>query len=247
MAQGSKRLYFGRDVIEYGAGDCLIVAASIPLSGHFVDASSQNPALAVGVRLSAGVIAELIPRLPKRTAPSPRRGRSINAYVVGIELLDAVSRLLHVLDRPDDRAVIAPMIEREIHWHLLTGPFGHTIAQVGLTDSNLAHISRATNWIRSNLAAHIAVPRLAHMAGMSESSFHRHFRATTGMTPLQFQKHLRLQEARSLLLAETQNAATVARTVGYGSPTQFNREYRRLFGEPPRRDVANLRRAALAA
>lgn len=244
MAQGAKRLYFGGEVIEYSAGDCLIVTASIPISGHFIDVSPQHPALAVGLHLNSGVIAELLPRLPDRKIPSPSAARSINAYVAEVELLDAVARLIRVLDRPDDLVVLAPMIEREIHWQLLTGPFGATIAQVGLTDSNLAQINRAITWIRGNLATQTPVPELALMAGMSESSFHRHFRAITGMTPLQFQKRLRLQQARSLLLAEAQNVTQVARAVGYGSPTQFNREYRRLFGQPPRRDIANLRHGA---
>ncbi len=247
MAQGSKRLYFGEEVIEYGAGDCLIVTTSIPISGHFIDASPQHPALAVGLSLNPGVIAELLPRLPDRKVRSQSASRGIDAYDAGVELLDPVARLMRLLDRPDDLVILAPMIEREIHWHLLTGSFGATIAQVGLADSNLAQINRATAWIRGNLAAQIHVPELARMAGMSESSFHRHFRAITGMTPLQFQKHLRLQQARSLLLAQTQNVTEAARTVGYGSPTQFNREYRRLFGQPPHRDIANLRRAAIPA
>ncbi len=242
MAQGAKRLYFGQKVIEYGAGDCLVVTASVPLSGHFINASRRHPALAVALRLDPATIADLIPELSNHDRRSVESEQGVNAYSVGPKLLDPIVRLLRLLDRPDDRNVLAPMIEREILWRLLTGPFGATVAQVGLADSNLTHISRAINWLREHFATQIAVPDLARMAGMSESAFHRHFRSITGMTPLQFQKQLRLQEARSLLLAGAQDAAAVARSVGYGSPTQFNREYRRLFGAPPRRDAATLRR-----
>jgi AraC-like DNA-binding protein len=246
MAQGGKRLYFGQEVIDYRAGDCLIVTASVPLSGHFISASPRQPALAVAMRLRPGAVAALLPELPDGRRLRVTDERSVNAFRADAALLDAVSRVLRLLERPEDLSVLAPLIEREILWRLLTGPLGTTVVQIGLTDSSLAHISRAIGWLRENFAAPISVPELARLAGMSPSSFHRHFRAITGITPLQYQKHLRLQEARSLLVAEAQDVTSTARSVGYASPTQFNREYRRLFGAPPGRDSACLRGRLLA-
>ena len=154
------------------------------------------------------------------------------------ELLDAVARMLRLLDRPSDAPVLAPMIEREIIWRLLTGPQGDTIRQIGLADSDLSHVSRAIGWIRDNYAEPMRIDDLARLSGMSASAFHRHFRAVTAMSPLQFQKRIRLQEARSLLVARPGDVAGIGHLVGYDSPSQFNREYRRLFGSPPGQDAA---------
>jgi AraC-like DNA-binding protein len=247
MAQGRKRLYVDREVVEYGAGDCLVVTTSLPLSGHFVGATRERPALAVGLQLRADRIAPLVARLPRTRADGTGRAapcRAVATAPAGASFLDAVARMLRLLDQPGDIEVLAPMIEREMLWRLLTGPLGPAIAQIGLDDSALAHVSRAISWIREHLADPTPVPLLAGVAGMSPATFHRHFRGVTGMTPLQFQKHLRLQEARSLLVARAYDVTTAGELVGYQSPTQFNREYRRLFGAPPGRDTRALRRAA---
>lgn len=241
MAQGGKRLYLGQEVIEYLAGDCLIVTASVPLSGHFIEATPRSPALAVAVRLRPAAVASLIPELPDGRHLRGTDERGVKVCSADVALLDAVARLLRLLDSPEDQALLAPMTEREILWRLLTGPLGATIAQIGLADSSLAHVSRAIDWLRRNMTVTMSVPELARVAGMSPSSFHRHFRAITGITPLQYQKQLRLQAARSLLLAQAQAVTSAARSVGYASPTQFNREYRRLFGAPPARDAATIR------
>jgi len=137
--------------------------------------------------------------------------------------------------------VLAPLVEREILWRLLTGPFGDVIRQIGLPDSNLSHVNRAIGWIRDNYAERMRISDLARLSRMSPSAFHRNFRAVTAMSPLQFQKRIRLQEARSLLAAHPGDVAGVGHLVGYDSPTQFNREYRRLFGAPPGQDAARLR------
>jgi transcriptional regulator GlxA family with amidase domain len=156
-------------------------------------------------------------------------------------LLDAVARMLRLLDHPADAPVLAPLIEREILWRLLTGPHAAVIRQTGMADSGLSHVSRAIRWIRDNYAQPLRIADLARLAGMSPSAFHRRFRAVTAMSPLQFQKRIRLQEARSLLVARGGDVAGVGHLVGYDSPTQFNREYRRLFGAPPGQDAARLR------
>jgi AraC-like DNA-binding protein len=248
LAQGGKRLLLGQQVFEYRAGDCLVVTADLPVTGHFVGASRKVPALGLGLTLRPAAIAPLLLQ-----APAERRPRAaatdppaIATGPAGPELLDAAARLLRLLDSPVDARVLAPLIEQEILWRLLTGPLGHVARQIGRADSGLAHVSRAIRWIRDNYAEPLRIADLARLAGMSPSAFHRHFRAVTAMSPLQFQKRIRLQEARSLLVARAGDVAGVGHLVGYDSPTQFNREYRRLFGAPPGQDAARMRTDVVA-
>jgi AraC-like DNA-binding protein len=240
MAQGGKRLLLGEQVYEYRAGQCLVVTANLPVTGHYIDITADSPSLAMALVLRPAVVAELVLRAPVER--SPRGGDpAMSTGEAGAELLDAVVRLLRLLDRPADAPVLAPMIEREIIWRLLTGPQGGTIRQIGLADSDLSLVSRAIGWIRDNYAEPMRIDDLARLSGMSPSAFHRHFRAVTEMSPLQFQKRIRLQEARSLLVAGPGDVAGIGHRVGYDSPSQFNREYRRMFGEPPGQDAARLR------
>jgi AraC-like DNA-binding protein len=242
MAQGGKRLLLGDQVFEYRAGQFLVVTADLPVTGDFFDAGPDRPALAMGLTLRPSAVAPLLLQVPAgrwtRAAPG---APAIATGPAGPELLDPVVRLLRLLDQPDDAPVLAPLIEREILWRLLTGPHGAMIRQIGLADSDLAHVSRAIRWIRDHYPEPMRIADLARLAGMSTSAFHRHFRAITAMSPLQFQKRIRLQEARSLLLAHAGDVAGVGHIVGYDSPTQFNREYRRLFGAPPGQDATRLR------
>jgi AraC-like DNA-binding protein len=167
-------------------------------------------------------------------------GDQVFEYRAG-ECLVVTAELL--LDHPADAPVLAPLAEREILWRLLTGPHGGMVREVGLAGSGLSHVSRAIRWIRENYAEPVRIPDLARLAGLSPSAFHRHFRAVTAMSPVQFQKCIRLQTARSLLVARPGDVAAVGHLVGYDSPSQFNREYRRLFGAPPGQDGARLRAA----
>ena len=159
------------------------------------------------------------------------------------ELLDAAVRMLRLLDRPDDRDILAPMIERELLWRLLIGPLGESVRQIGLTDSTLTHVSRAVRWITEHYSKPFRVEELARSCGMSTSAFHRSFQAVTALSPIQFQKQIRLQKSRLLLLTGVDDVATVGYRVGYDSASQFSREYRRQFGLPPGRDAARLRAA----
>ncbi|MCV7286963.1 AraC family transcriptional regulator [Mycolicibacterium wolinskyi] len=241
MAQGGKRLHLGEEVFEYRAGQYLLVAASLPVTGHYLGAPTQA-ALAMGLVLRPAALATLMLQagsdLPIRVAGS---GPAIATGDADPDLLDAVARLLALLDRPRDAPVLAPLIEQEILWRLLTGPHGDTVRQIGLADSYLTQVNRAIGWMRDNYAAPVRIEDLARMSGMSTSAFHRHFRAVTAMSPLQFQKRIRLQQARSLLVARPGDIAGVGHEVGYESPSQFTREYRRLFGAPPGADAARLR------
>jgi AraC-like DNA-binding protein len=246
MAQGGKRLLLGDRTYEYRAGQCLVVTATVPVTGHYIDTTPEKPSLGVGLVLRPTDIAALILHAP----PGLRAGAdpsAISTGDAGVDLLDAVARMLRLLDEPADAAVLAPLIEREILWRLLTGPQGSALRQIGLADSNLSHISRAITWVRDNYAQPVRIDDLARLSGLSTSAFHRHFRSVTAMTPLQFQKRIRLQHARSLLLAHGRDVAAVGHEVGYDSPSQFNREYRRLFGAPPGRDSSRLRDDAAPA
>jgi transcriptional regulator GlxA family with amidase domain len=160
-------------------------------------------------------------------------------------LLDAIARLLALLDAPDDAAALAAGVQREVIWRLITGPQGPTVRQIGLADSRLAHLARAIRWIRGHYDETLRVEQLAALATMSVSSFHRHFRAVTSMTPIQYQKEIRLHEARARLLADPGDVTGVGYAVGYDSPSQFSREYRRRFGVSPSRDARALHDAAV--
>lgn len=239
MAQGGKRLLLGEAVFEYRAGEILVVTAQLPVSGHFIDCDTRAPALAVGVVLRPPAIAELL----LRSGAAPHRPGARTAMATGPadpDLLDAVLRMVRLLDSPADASVLAPLIEQEILWRLLRGPHADLVAQIGSAGSGLAHINRTIRWIRENYAEPLRIGDLAAMAGMSTSAYHRHFRSITELSPLQFQKRIRLQEARALLVAESGDIAGVGHLVGYDSPTQFSREYRRMFGAPPGRDAARL-------
>lgn len=239
MAAGAKRLLLGDRVFEYRAGEVLVVSAELPVSGYFIGADERHPALGVGMVLRPLVIAELLLQGGVR----PRPAAAATAMSTGPatpELLDAVLRLVRLLDQPRDAGVLAPLIEREILWRLLTGPHGAVVSQIGSAGSSVAHVNHVIGWLRQNYAEPLRIADLAAMAGMSASAFHRNFRSVTAMSPLQFQKQIRLQEARTLLAADAGDIAGIGHLVGYDSPTQFSREYRRMFGAPPGRDAARL-------
>jgi AraC-like DNA-binding protein len=244
MVQGGKRLLLGEQVFEYRAGQLLVVTTGLPVTGHFLDATPRTPALGMGLVLRPATIAELLLETTPGRWSRSHTGPAIATGDAGPDLLDAAARMLRLLDHPADARVLAPLVEHEILWRLLTGPHGAIVRQIGLADSNTSHVGRAIRWIRDNYAEPMRIEDLARMAGMSAAAFHRHFRAVTTMSPLQFQKRIRLQEARSLLLARPDDVAGVGHLVGYDSPSQFSREYRRLFGAPPGQDATRLRAVA---
>lgn len=248
MAQGGKRLLLGEQVFAYRAGECLVVSTGLPVTGHFLGATARTPALAAGIVLRPAAIAPLLLELPARRGPRPALGPPAMATgPAGPELLDAVVRLVRLLDRPTDAPVLAPLLEREILWRLLTGEHREMVGQIGLADSSLSRVGRAVGWLRAHYAEPVRVADLARLSGLSAPAFHRHFRAVTTMSPLQFQKHIRLQQARALLVVRPDDVAAVGHLVGYESPSQFSREYRRLFGAPPGQDSVRLRAEATPA
>jgi AraC-like DNA-binding protein len=247
VIQGRKSITLGDEVLHYGVGDCLLVALDLPVTSRVTMASQDEPHLCIGMAINPARLAELIGRVPpppSATAPDGLRGVSVNA--ASPELLDAVLRLLRLLDRPDDLPAMAPLIEQEILWRLLTGPDGPRLLRIATAEGHGSKITRATAWLREHYVQPLRIEVLAEQVGMSESSLHHHFKAVTNMTPMQYQKQLRLHEARRLMLVEGLDVGAAGYTVGYQSPSQFSREYRRLYGLPPARDVEALR-APIAA
>jgi AraC-like DNA-binding protein len=211
-----------------------VASVDLPIVGSVVAADVDEPFMAVVLQLRPERIASIL--LDTYATCSPSDEYSPLAMGVGrapAPLVDAVARLLALLDNPAEVAALGPGIEREIFWRLLTGPQAATIRQIGLADSRLAHLARAIRWIRDHYERPLRVGEMAEIATMSPSSFHRHFRAVTSMTPLQYQKQLRLNEAHVRLLSGNREVAAVGFSVGYSSASQFSREYRRMFGAAP--------------
>ncbi|MGN9783953.1 AraC family transcriptional regulator N-terminal domain-containing protein [Nonomuraea sp. ZG12] len=245
IAQGAKRIALGDRVYEYRAGQYLLASVDMPITGHFTEASPDLPALGFGLVLHPPTVAELLLQAAPGDLPSDSGTPSGMAVSDASDaLVDAVIRLLRLLDRPRDVAVLAPLLKREILWRLMTGEQGAVVRQLGLADSGLAHVAQAVRWIRDHYAQPFRVEDVARLSGMSVSAFYRNFQAVTAMSPIRFQKQIRLQEARLLLATHPHDVTGVGRRVGYDSPSQFSREYRRQFGAPPSQDAARLRGSA---
>jgi len=247
VAQGAKRAVLGEKLIDYRAGQYLLVSVDLPITGHVAEASAEAPFLAAGLMLKPAAIASLLLEAAAGAVTTSASTAGLGVSNLTGELLDPLVRLLRLLDLPRDVAVLAPMAEREILWRLLCGEQGAMLRQIGLADSRLSQVGRAIGWIRKHYAEPLRTDQLASIAAMSLSSFHRHFRAVTSMSPLQYQKQIRLQEARARLMAEAGDVAAIGFGVGYDSPSQFSREYSRLFGVPPGRDSKRLRSLSIAA
>ncbi|GAB6902545.1 AraC family transcriptional regulator [Kineosporia succinea] len=238
VVAGRKRMSLAGNEFSYGRGEYLVFSMELAVTAQVTQA---DPFLAAGVRLRPDLIAELLPQAP---APDDRRpaGAAVGVATADEELLGAVLRLLRLVERPGDFAVLAPGIEREIHWRLLTGPLGALVRQVGRSDDRFAMVRRAARWMEQNFQQAIRAEDLARHAGVSVATLNRHFREVTTMSPVQYQKQLRLQRARIRLTASPGDVAGIGHEVGYESASQFSREYRRLFGVTPSQDARGGRR-----
>ncbi|SNS69978.1 AraC-type DNA-binding protein [Sphingomonas laterariae] len=242
VAQGRKVAMLGDGIYRYDRARYLLVSADLPLIGHVTEASAERPYLCVRLGLDRTLLSSLVVEMAAGARPAPTgTPPGLMLTPVAAELADAVARLVALLDRPSDIPILAPLIEREVLYRLLTGDQHEQARHIAMSDGRLAQVNRAIDWIRRNFAEGFRIETVAAEAGMSASSLHEHFRAVTAMSPLQYQKRIRLQEARRLILAEGRDAAQAGFTVGYDSPSQFSREYARLFGAPPLRDVARIR------
>jgi AraC-like DNA-binding protein len=237
VAQGAKRVMLGESAFDYGEGQALVISVELPVAGKVIEASAERPFLGLNLDLDVRILREVLAQLD----PPPRPGAGgLGLFVgeLGERLADCLVRLVQLLDTPAAVPVIAPGIMREVCYWLLAGPHAGEVCKVALPSGPTQRIAEAIYLLREDIARPVRIEELAASVSMSPSSFHQHFKTLTSMTPLQYQKQLRLLEARRLMLAGTANAASAAYQVGYESASQFSREYARMFGAPPRRDVA---------
>jgi AraC-like DNA-binding protein len=234
VRQGAKRVTVGAHVLEPAAGDSLLVAADVPTVSRITRASAAAPYYSLVLELDPAVIADLVAQMPP---PAAADHAPLRVAPTDAETADAALRLVQLLDRPDALPVLQASLLREMHYWLLAGRHGDAIRRLGWPDGHVHRVARAVRMLRRDYASTIPVERLAAEAGMSASSFHQHFKAVTSLSPLQFQKQLRLVEARRLMQSQDASASRAAHAVGYESVPQFTREYGRMFGQSPAKDA----------
>lgn len=234
ILQGRKQVCIGEETLSFGPGECLLVSHALPVCSRITKA----PYLALVLRMDIAIIRRLYDEIADSELNS-ERARGAEMHRAGPGLLGALHRYLLLADSPQDAKVLGPLTAKELHYRLLTAPFGGTLRSLIFHDSTASAIARAIGHIRGDIRSPIAIPALARRVGMSASAFHKHFKAITSTTPLQYQKELRLLEARRLLRTADASVTTAAYEVGYESSSQFSREYARKFGVPPSQDVAN--------
>lgn len=242
IAQGRKQVELGGRSYVYDPEKYLTVSVDLPLVGSVLEASPERPYLCLALDIDLPALTELMLQTSPEPAPEPT-GPALGVSQVEPGLLDAALRLARLLDAPRDAPALAPLVEREVLYRLLSGAQAPMIRHIAATESRLAKVARAIAWLRRNYARPFTVERLAADAGMSPSSFHSHFKAATTLSPLQYRTRVRLQEARRMMVVEGMDAASAGFTVGYESPSQFSRDYRRLYGAPPLTDASRLRRS----
>jgi AraC-like DNA-binding protein len=239
IVQGAKEVVVAGEAYRYDPAHSLLVSVDLPAATRIVEASPARPCLAMRIEIESSDVAELLAAgaaVPARGLPA----RGIGVTPVEPPLLGAITRLVGLLDTPHDIRALSPLVLREIAYRVLTGPQGARLRQIVAPGAPAQRIARAIAWLKDHFTEPTRVEALANHVGLSPSALHLHFKAVTGLSPLQYQKRFRLQEARRLMLSDGLDAAEAAFRVGYESPSQFGREYRRLFGTPPRQDVTAL-------
>jgi AraC-like DNA-binding protein len=242
IVQGEKEVLLGEESFRYGSGNYIVASVDLPVTGQVIKASPDSPYLALKLEFTPSEILEVLS--DKDIPPGKRKNAKRAMFISEVEpsLLDAVIRLAFLLDNPKHIPILAPLFKKEILYWVLQGPHGESLEQMALENSNASQIRNAIEHIINNYEKSFRIEDLAELANMSTASFHRHFKEVTAMSPIQFQKQLRLQEARRLLLGESSDVADVAFRVGYESQSQFSREYSRMFGFSPRADINRLRK-----
>jgi AraC-like DNA-binding protein len=240
VVQGRKQVEVGGETYVYDPSQYLAVSLEIPVVSRVVEATPDVPYLCMTLRVDPRELAALIVETGRPVPRDDHDGRALFVSPLETPLLDGLHRLVRLLDTPEDIPVLAPLIMRELYFRLLQGEQQGRLAEIAIGDGRVRRVAGAIAWIRENFAKPLKIDALATRVNMSASALHRHFAAATGVSPIQYQKRLRLEEARRLLLAGATTAEAVAYEVGYGSPSQFSREYARLFGQPPRRDAERL-------
>jgi AraC-like DNA-binding protein len=242
VVQGEKTTVLGDRTFTCRAGHFLVTSVDLPMSIHLTGATRKRPFIALGIRLQPAKVAELLLE-SAATEGVPPEVSGLGLSDAPAELLEAIVRLVRLLDHPRDAPILGPLAEREILWRLLCSEQGPRVRQIGVANSRLSQIGRAMRFMRDNYRQAVAIEDLARISAMSVTSFHRHFRAVAMLSPLQYLKLIRLQEARARLLAGVDDVTSVGLSVGYDSPSQFSREYKRTYGFPPSQDARLLRRA----
>jgi AraC-like DNA-binding protein len=244
IAQGSKEVFLGDERFQYDPMHYLLATAELPIVSHVLEASQERPYLSLSVKLDPTLVGSVMVEAGHVPPRSHADLRAINVSPLDANLLDAAVRLVRLLDTPTEAPFFAPLITREIVYRLLMGEQGDRLRHIALQGGHAHRIARAIERLRIEFDQQLGIDDIAQELGMSVSSFHHHFKAVTAMSPLQFQKQIRLQEARRLMLGEDLDAASAGYRVGYNDASHFNREYKRLFGLPPLRDVERLRQSA---
>jgi AraC-like DNA-binding protein len=243
VVQGQKEVLLGQEMYQYGATQYLVVSVDLPLSGSVVEATPDKPYLALTLTLDPLQLCDLVAQMSLNSAKKENSVRGISVSNADIALIECALRLVKLLDAVPDIPILAPMMIRELYYRLLLCEQGEAVRQIATSGSAMQRIALAIKQIKAEFTQPMRIEELADQVRMSTSSFHQHFKQVTAMSPLQYQKQLRLLEARRLMLAEDCNATSAAYQVGYESPSQFSREYSRLFGAPPIRDIERLRSA----
>src|SRR5499433_1982626 len=241
IAQGSKQVLLGEEVFRYDPGHYLISTVDLPIVSQVVEASEEQPYLSFRLNLDASLVASVMMESGIEIKKGDASVKAMDVSSIDANMLDAVVRLARLLDTPDEIQILAPLIIREIVYRLLRGEQGARLSHLLASRGDTRRISKAIGRLRENFDQPLRIDDIARELGMSVSGFHHHFKSVTAMSPLQFQKQIRLQEARRLMLGEDLDAASAGFRVGYENPSYFSREYKKLFGAPPQRDIAKLR------
>jgi AraC-like DNA-binding protein len=247
VAQGDKQVLLGSESVAYTQGQSMLTTIDLPVVSHVTRASAREPFLGMMLTLDVRSIMQAAPELDVPRPPRDDAYRAISFAPLEAALMDALIRLVRLLDEPSLAPRLGALIQQEVIIRLLTGPHGAQLRHLATSGSPSQQIAKSVAWLKQNFVQTLRIDDVAQRAHMSPSTFRQHFRALTGVSPLQYQKQLRLQEARQLMLSENLDAGTAAGRVGYESPSQFSREYSRLFGAPPHRDVTRLRATPAAA
>lgn len=241
VAQGAKTSIVGQDVYEYDAARMLVFSVAVPVASQITKASHSEPYLALRLDLDPHKIADLVLKIYPNGLPPVQERRAVYVSPSDPHVVNAAIRLLECLSHPGDAELLAPLIIEEILIRLLRSPIGVRVAQMGFAESSVNRVAKAISWLRANFSQPVKIEELAELVHMSVSSFHDHFKSVTSMSPLHYQKVVRLQEARRLMLSSMMDAGSAGRRVGYLSASQFSREYSRFFGSAPSHDIARLR------
>jgi len=241
IAQGAKTVILGKDIFEYDMSRMLVFSVALPIASQVIKASHAQPYFGLRLDLDPHKIAELVLKVFPNGLPPVQERKAVYVAPLDASIVDAAIRLMECMAHAGDSELLAPLILDEILIRLLRSPIGIRVAQMGFAETSVNRVAKAISWLRANYSQPIKIEELAELVNMSASSFHEHFKSVTSMSPLQYQKTLRLQEARRLMLSSMMDASAASQRVGYLSASQFSREYSRFFGCAPARDIAKLR------